>query len=260
MRSQSLCAVAGTFGLVLLAGTAAAQTIRGTATYSSRMALPKDAVFEAVLLDVSRMDAPADELGQMRIDSPSNPPITFAITYDPARIVDTHSYVIRATIQTADRLVFTTDTAYPVLTRGHGTDVTLTLRAISNPMPPQVKPKPDAGEVSIEKVYWRLARLGDEDVTFPPGEREPHLVFEAGDRVSGADGCNLLRGRYELSGTTIKIGPLVGTLMACDEAKGLDSRFREAIGSAASIKANETTLDLIDPAGTVVARFNARPD
>jgi putative lipoprotein len=258
VRNKRLRAAAGAAGLVLVAGAAAAQTISGTATYATRMALPKNAVFEATLLDVSRMDAPADELGRTRIESPGNPPIAFSITYDPTRVVDTRSYVVRATIRTADRLWFTTDQAYPVLTRGHGTEVALTLRAVSNPMPPQVKP-PDS-DVSIEKTYWRLARLGEDEVKFRAGEREPHLVFEAGGRVSGADGCNTLRGLYELSGRTIKIGPLVGTLMACAEAKGLDARFREAVGSATSINASETTLDLIDGTGTVIARFNARPD
>lgn len=253
-----LRAIAGSAWLLLFAGAAAAQTVSGTATYATRVALPKHAVFEATLLDVSRMDAPAEELGRTRIESPGHPPIAFSITYDPARVVDTRSYVVRATVRTADRLWLTTDQAYPVLTRGHGTEVVVTLRAVSNPMPPQVKP-PDGG-VSIEKTYWRLARLGEDDVKLRAGALEPHLVFEAGGRVSGADGCTTLRGLYELSGSAITIGPLVGTLMSCAEAKGFDARFREAVGSATSIKASETTLDLMDGAGTVLARFNARPD
>lgn len=260
MGSEKLRAVAVAALAILPAGVAAAQTISGTATFASRAALPKDAVFEAMLLDVSRMDVAADELGKTRIESPGNPPITFSISFDRARVVETRSYVVRATIRTPDRLLFTTDTAYPVLTRGHGSEVALTLRAVSNPMPPQVKPKPPEGEVSIETVFWRLSRLGDEEVTFPPGAREPHLVFEAGDRVSGADGCNTLRGLYQRSGTAIKIGPLVGSRIACDEARGLDARFREAVGSATSLEASATTLDLLDHAGVVVARFTARRD
>lgn len=257
---MSLRAVAGAVLILSLAGAARAQTISGTATYSSRIALPKDAVFEAVLLDVSRMDVAAEELGRTRLESPGPSPISFSITYDPSRIVETRSYVVRATIRTQDRLLFTTDTAYPVLTRGHGAEVAVALRAVSNPMPPQVKPRPPEGEVEIEKIHWRLTRLGDDEVKLPRGPREPHLLFEGNDRVSGADGCNTLRGLYERSGTAIKIGPLVGSLMSCEEAKGLDARFREAVGSATSIKASETTLDLIDSAGVVVARFTAGLD
>jgi putative lipoprotein len=40
----------------LIAHTAMAQSIQGTATYRERMALPPSAVFEATLEDVSRAD------------------------------------------------------------------------------------------------------------------------------------------------------------------------------------------------------------
>jgi uncharacterized lipoprotein YbaY len=46
--------------LFLLAHTAMAQSIQGTATYRERMALPPSAAFEATVEDVSRADAPAD--------------------------------------------------------------------------------------------------------------------------------------------------------------------------------------------------------
>jgi copper homeostasis protein (lipoprotein) len=45
-----------------------AGTLEGTAAYRERIALPPDAVFEAVLLDVSRADAPASVLGRATTD------------------------------------------------------------------------------------------------------------------------------------------------------------------------------------------------
>src|ERR1700709_2047290 len=71
-------------------------SIEGTATYRERMALPPDAVFEATLEDVSRADAPATILGQARIEQPGNPPFHFTIQYDPALVLPTHVYAIRA--------------------------------------------------------------------------------------------------------------------------------------------------------------------
>ncbi len=131
-----------------------------------------------------------------------------------------------------------------------------TAGAQTKPAAPAVKPPANA--VIIESTYWRLARLGDDKVSFPASPREPHLIFEAGGRVSGADGCNTLRGLYDLSGTNIKIGPLVATRMVCEDAKGLDARFREAVGAATTVKVSPTTLDLLDPTGTVLASFTAR--
>ncbi len=65
--------------VALIANTAMAQSIQGTATYRERMALPPAAVFEAALEDVSRADAPAETVARTRIPSPGNPPIAFTI-------------------------------------------------------------------------------------------------------------------------------------------------------------------------------------
>ncbi len=80
------------------------------------MALPPAAVFEASLEDVSLADAPAKTIARTRVASPGNPPIAFTIAYDPARILPDHRYVVRARILVDDKLLFTTDTATPVIT------------------------------------------------------------------------------------------------------------------------------------------------
>jgi len=105
----------------------AASAVTGTASYRERIALPPDAVFEATLEDVSRADAPAEVIGSVRLEQPGQVPIRFEIPYDPARIDARHSYSVRARILDRDRLLFTTDRINPVLTRGHGTEVTLLL-------------------------------------------------------------------------------------------------------------------------------------
>jgi copper homeostasis protein (lipoprotein) len=122
----------GRFTLLLLClggweGQASGQ-VKGTATYRERMALPPDAVFEATLEDVSKADAPAEVIGQARIERPGNPPIRFEITYDPAQIISSHRYAVRARILVGGKLFFTTDQHYPVLTGGRGNEVTLLLR------------------------------------------------------------------------------------------------------------------------------------
>ena len=78
--------------------------------------------------DVSKADAPAEVIGQARIERPGNPPIRFEITYDPARIIPSHRYSVRARILVDGKLFFITDQHYPVLTGGHGNEVALLLR------------------------------------------------------------------------------------------------------------------------------------
>ena len=106
--------------------------VKGTATYRERMALPPDAVFEATLEDVSKTDAAAEVIGQVRTERPGSPPFRFEITYDPTRIIANHRYVVRARIVVGGKLFFTTDQSYPVLTAGHGNEVTLLLRRTSS--------------------------------------------------------------------------------------------------------------------------------
>lgn len=100
----------------LAAGAAAwAGTLEGTATYRERVALPPGAVFEAVLQDVSRADAPAKELGRAKIDPAGQPPFRFEIAYDDADVQPRRRYAVRATVRHQDGLLFTTDRNYPVL-------------------------------------------------------------------------------------------------------------------------------------------------
>jgi uncharacterized lipoprotein YbaY/uncharacterized lipoprotein NlpE involved in copper resistance len=109
--------------------------VQGTATYRERLALPPDAVFEATLEDVSKADAPAAVMGQARIERPGNPPIRFAIMYEPTHIHPSHRYVVRARILVGERLFFITDRSYPVLTGGQGNEVALLLRRASSTDP-----------------------------------------------------------------------------------------------------------------------------
>lgn len=103
----------------LVCSTASAGTLQGTATYRERIALQPDAVFEAELQDISRADAPATVLGRSKLVPAGQPPFRFEIAYDDAAVQPGHRYTIRATIKHQDRLLFTTDRAYPVLDGGN---------------------------------------------------------------------------------------------------------------------------------------------
>jgi putative lipoprotein len=101
--------------------------IEGTATYREWIALPPNAVFEALLQDVTIADASAMEIARTAIPRPSGPPIRFSIAFDPARIDARRIYSVRARIVVDGRLKFTSDTAYPVLTgeARHTVDIAL---------------------------------------------------------------------------------------------------------------------------------------
>ena len=84
---------------IMIGGPAMADTLTGRAMIDTRMALPTGLTFEAVIEDISRADAPATVIGRTVIENPGQPPIDFAIDYDPAGLLPGAIYSLRATIR-----------------------------------------------------------------------------------------------------------------------------------------------------------------
>ena len=111
-------ALAGSWSVAMADGL-----VTGTASFRERIAPPPDAVFEAVLEDVSLADAPATIIGRIRVENAGTPPYDFAIEYDPAEIDERNTYSVRTRLVDGDRLLFTSDTAHKVITGGAPLDV-----------------------------------------------------------------------------------------------------------------------------------------
>jgi len=120
--------------ILALAGAMQRGTVTGTATYRERIALPPNAVFEAALEDVSRADAPSVEIGRARLEKPGQPPFRFSIPYDRASIKADGMYAVRARVLADGKLMFTSTQSYPVLSRGSGNTVAITMQRASNAM------------------------------------------------------------------------------------------------------------------------------
>jgi uncharacterized lipoprotein YbaY/heat shock protein HslJ/uncharacterized lipoprotein NlpE involved in copper resistance len=125
--------------------------VTGTVAYRERMALPPDAVVEIAIEDVSRADAPAEYLGQTRIEKPGQPPIAFSVPYDPRTIDARHRYVVRAKILVGGELWFTSESPPAVLTQGSGNRVDVMVQRVASgdgrkgaPSAPAPSSAPDA--------------------------------------------------------------------------------------------------------------------
>ncbi len=121
----SACSVIG--GESGASQSAKSATVTGTVTYRERIALTPEAVVEVQLLDVSLADASAKQIAIQTIKPKHQVPIPFELIYDPADIDERMTYAVRATIYEGERLLFTTNRHYPVLTRGHVHHVELVL-------------------------------------------------------------------------------------------------------------------------------------
>jgi putative lipoprotein len=247
--------MAGRYLLILCLTAAGCATqaptrITGTANYLERVALPAGAAFEATLEDVSKADASSEQIGSTRIEHPGNPPFSFSIPYDPARIDQKHRYAVRARILLDGKLLFTTDQHYPVLTAGEGSVVALQLR--------RVAASAQASDEPLENTYWKLAELGGGPVAAASGQQEAHFILHRADkRVSGSGGCNRFTGGYELQGERLTFKQMAGTMMACANGMDTEKAFLSALGKSAQARIKQQQLELLDVSGSVLARFQA---
>lgn len=102
-------------------------SISGTVSYRERVALlPQDEV-EIKLLDVSRHDTPAAVVAKQNITPQRQVPVSFKISYDPAKINPTHRYAVQARILRNGQLQFINKAPCYVITHGHPNTVAMLL-------------------------------------------------------------------------------------------------------------------------------------
>jgi len=104
-------------------------SVTGTVAYRERIALPQEAVVHLQLLDVSRQDVAATIIDSVTVSSNGKQvPLSFVLTYDPARIQENSTYAVQARITANGTLLFRNDVSYPVITRGNPKQVQMMLR------------------------------------------------------------------------------------------------------------------------------------
>jgi heat shock protein HslJ len=116
-----------------------------------------------------------------------------------------------------------------------------------------------AATESLENTYWKLTHLGDAPVALASRQQEAHLILESANRrAGGSGGCNRFGGSYELGGDRLRLGSMTATLMACAEGMETEKAFLDMLGRVRRWKVTGKELELLDAAGNVVARFEAR--
>jgi uncharacterized lipoprotein YbaY len=98
--------------------------VTGAVSYKERIALPDDAVVTVQIQDISTPSSSATVIGEQIIETNGQQaPIPFDVTYDPADIVDDHTYSVAARIEDGSgNLLFVNDTANPVITNDNPTE------------------------------------------------------------------------------------------------------------------------------------------
>ena len=132
-RRRMLCAAMPAASMLAACGTPPAsaparRVVRGSVAWRERIAVPPEAELIVRVLDVSRADAPATVLAEQRQRTGGRqPPFAFELAVDAARLDPRMRCTVAARVELAGRLLFISDTAYPVLTQGAGETADLML-------------------------------------------------------------------------------------------------------------------------------------
>ena len=112
-------------------------TVTGTLTYLVRMALPPQAVVQVQLLDLTGGEtaaAPGALVTEEKFPlGPHQPPVTFTLKVDSAKIDPKHTYGVSARILLLGQPRFVTKEPYKVLTQGNPARVDLVLLPAGKP-------------------------------------------------------------------------------------------------------------------------------
>lgn len=95
-------------------------------------------------------------------------------------------------------------------------------------------------------TMWNNGKGGVEPV---PDGISATIAFNPDGTVEGFGGCNGFGGGYSVDGDSIAIGPLMGTMMYCEDSSAFESQLLIDLQDAATWSVNAGTLDLRDAGG-----------
>lgn len=105
---------------------------------------------------------------------------------------------------------------------------------------------------------WILYELEGVVQKFQSGSKDVYIQFDAAEnQTSGFASCNTFSGSYTATGSSIKIGPLSSTKMACDDMS-TETKFMQSLNKSASYKISSGSLSLIDASGVVLCMLKAK--
>jgi putative lipoprotein len=207
----------------------ATSQITGNISYGEPAALDNGSVLELRLTDVSVSDGPAVEIAKTTVPDMSALPYQYSLGYDATKINPQHRYTIDARILSKGTSRFSTDTAYEVLTLGHGAqrDITVVMNGTNTAMPVQ-----NTAVGPTTEIFQNEVRTGAEVSLYKVGLQQGHIVWLEEDRSNGTPVP--LHARYEFKGALV---------MHYADSSSLEIKFDER-GRPTSVSKNQQVLQL----------------
>jgi copper homeostasis protein (lipoprotein) len=113
---------------------------------------------------------------------------------------------------------------------------------------------------ALTNTYWRIDRLGEDELAANAGRREAHVVLLGGDepRFRATVGCNSMMGGYTAADGELSFADAMSTMMACPgPLAALEQKLSETLAAARGYRISGETLAVYDGGGEVIALLTA---
>ena len=113
-----------------------------------------------------------------------------------------------------------------------------------------------ATDAELRDREWQLVSI-EGFPSLPSGAAKPTSRFGTDGRLGGNTGCNSAGAEYTATGDRLAIEPMFSTKRACLDPRGndLERAYMSAVARTRSYRIANGELELLDDAGTVLARF-----
>jgi heat shock protein HslJ len=118
-----------------------------------------------------------------------------------------------------------------------------------------------AHDLALEGQAWVLSGIVQDEAVVSTAIDSKITAEFSGDQVNGFAGCNSYFASYETEGSSLSLGVIGSTMMACDEETNQrEAEFLSALQSAAGYEINRNTLTLTDADNNALLIFQAQED
>lgn len=217
--------------------------VTGAVTYDEDVSLPPDAAVDVWIVDVTPGMVAQAVVAETTIEAGNvRPPIPYKLRYAPGRVFADHDYAIKAAIRSGGETLFEMPNNFLILTKGRPDRVDVWVKKVGVG---RAAGSPASASPSLVGTAWRVEDLGGESV---PADADGTLDFAEAGRIAGRAFCNRFSGKVDISGSTIRIGPLAATKMACGQpAMERETRFLQALQKADRFTVDGASLRIYSP-------------
>jgi putative lipoprotein len=248
--------------LLWLAGCATAPlpdaVVTGVAIARERLYVPPEALFEAVLLDVTRADEPPLVLARQSMGPVGSPPYALQLAYRQAQAQAGGRYEVRARVTQHGQLLQYTPGVHAVLLSEGFRQASVVLARLPQD---QGVAMADGASVPLARTYWKLLEIVDGPAVAAPDAPAPaaHLVFLPDEaRAMGSGGCNRFIAQYAQEGAAMRIRLQSSELRLCLAGGVAEFAMLEALAAVQAYRQEGLLLELLGEKGQPLLRLQAQ--